>query len=70
MSNNPPDIELALTHGEAAFLLRNCSTNIHFALNAMQNTDLSDHAIRQLVELNERFVAVRNKLKAAGVQDE
>lgn len=67
MSNNPPDVILELTMDEAKFLLENCNSNIGFALNAIQNGDLSRPTVEALVVKMEQFKAVRTKLLTSGV---
>ena len=65
--NNPPDVVLELTTAQAQFLLRNCDSNIEFALKAMMQME-SQSAVAKLVELNEQFKDIRNLLKRAGVE--
>lgn len=73
MSNNPPDFTLDLTSEEAEFLMRNCRANIHYGLQALQALDLDPNATEQgfidIRDMLERFTALRDKLRAAGVPD-
>lgn len=61
-SNNPPDVVLNLTMAQAEFLRGNCESNMVFALNAMQNGDLSRSAVEKLVALNEQFKDIKRLL--------
>lgn len=69
-SNNPPDVELALTKAQAQFLLRNCDSNIIFGLNAIQGGNLSETSVRKLVEQMEQFKEIRALLLKQGVESE
>jgi hypothetical protein len=69
MSNNPPDVALELTTDEARFLLDNCNSNIVFALNAIQQGELSRPSLEKLIALSEKFKGIRAKLIKAGVSD-
>ena len=62
MSNNPPDVILELTQDEADFLLKNCESNMAFALSAMQALE-DMKSLEKLVDLNEKFKNIRDKLK-------
>lgn len=68
MSNNPPDVELQLTLEEAQFLLRNCESNIHFALMALEAIETRGN-LEKTVDLMESFKNIRDKLKSQGVKD-
>lgn len=67
MSNNPPYAELQLTQEEHEFLLRNCDSNITYALNTIQHGNLQRATVEKLVAQMEQFKAVKHKLQAARV---
>lgn len=64
-SNNPPDFVIELTKDQHAFLLDNCESNMKFALAAMSGGAMSRDGLVKLVELNEKFKAIRDLLKKA-----
>lgn len=67
-SNNPPDVELALTTKQAKFLLANADQNIIFALGAVQT--VSETGARKLVDIMEQFKEIRELLIKQGVTND
>lgn len=65
MSNNPPYKSVYLSKEEYDFLMENCDTNIVFALNAMQNLDMGRSSLVKMVELLEKFKAIKSRLEKA-----
>lgn len=64
MSNNPPVI-VELTSEQVKFLEDNCDNNMVFALNALQEGDLSEETCRKLVDLTEQFRGIKTALALA-----
>lgn len=70
-TNNPPDVILELTMDEAKFLLENCNTNMEFGLRSMMAMpDANRETLEKLVNLNEKFKTIRNKLLRSGVKND
>lgn len=68
MSNNPPFVVVELTKEEFEFLVGNCESNMEFAMKAMMSDPpLSRASLEKLVDLNEQFKGIRDKLKAASL---
>jgi hypothetical protein len=68
--NQAPDVVLELTRKQAEFLLRNCESNMGFALNilfAVQQGAMSRETAEKTVALNEAFREIRDKLRKQGV---
>ena len=68
-SNNPPDVFLELTMDQAKFLLENCDKNISLGLSLVMQTESREIA-EKIVEVNEKFKEIREKLRNQGVRDE
>lgn len=64
LTNNPPHAVLELTKEEHEFLLRNCESNIAFALSALQSLD-SREAQEKMIHLLNQFKELELKLKEA-----
>lgn len=68
MSNNPPDVSLELTAEQAKFLLRNCDSNIAFALGSLQT--VGRDTAEKMVVVMEQFKEIRAKLIAQGIKND
>lgn len=76
MSNNPPDIELPLTHKQAAFLLKNCIANHRFCLAmiislADENISIEHKQAKAIpiVAMQEKFIEIMKLLRKYGAQE-
>lgn len=75
-SNNPPDVELQLTHEQATFMLKNCLANNRLCLALIMGL-ASEPISREhkqakaapIVAMQERFTAIMKLLRAAGAQE-
>lgn len=65
--NNPPAAVVELSQEEYDFLVANCDSNIMLGLNVMQEMgyDMSEEALRELVDLTEKFKKLKDKLQEA-----
>ncbi len=62
MSNNPPEVVVHFTRAQAEFVLKNCETNMVFALEAIQKMEQRDTQ-EKLVALLEEFKAVKQAVE-------
>lgn len=75
-TNNPPDIELRLTHEQGTFLLENCDANIRLGFAIVMS--IADEPITQeekmakaekYEELRKQFSAIQKLLRDAGARE-
>jgi hypothetical protein len=75
-SNDPPDVELRLTHAQATFLLNNCDANIRLGFAIVMS--IADEKITQeekmakaekYEELRKQFLAIQKLLRDAGARE-
>lgn len=64
MSNNPPYRVVELDKETYEFIIANCDQNITFGLNALQNPAFSRPTLEKLVDVMEKFKAVKKALEA------
>ena len=63
-SNGPPVI-VELTQEEAKFLIDNCESNIIMGLQALQTTLTSKDLMKKVINLNDCFKTIRDKIMKA-----
>lgn len=75
-SNNPPDVELRLTHAQATFVLENCDANRRLCLGLIMLVGEEDGSPEEkreraepYVRLNEQFGEIRKLLRDAGARE-
>lgn len=76
-TNNPPDIELRLTHEQGAFLLENCDSNVRMgsalimsmaddpSLTQMQKIERAD----KIESMRKKFTEIMKLLRDAGARE-
>lgn len=64
---NSPDVLLELTTEEGKFILEHCESNMAMALTILGGPISREGAVK-IVNLNEQFKTIRNKLIKAGVK--
>lgn len=76
LSNNPPDVVLNLTHGQATFMLENCIANRHLALKMIMligeekvSVEEKQRRAEKFVRLNDEFGEIMKLLHKAGAKN-
>lgn len=76
MSNNPPDIELPLTHEQATFLLKNCISNNKLCLAMIMSLADDPISIEQkqakaapIAALQDKFREIMELLRKVGAKE-
>jgi hypothetical protein len=74
--NNPPDVELGLTHEQATFLMETCEANIRlgFAIvlsiaNEKLSTEEKAAKAEKFETLRKQYSEIRNLLRDAGATE-
>jgi hypothetical protein len=72
MSNNPPDIELPLTHEEASLLLRHCESNVGQGLAILQEMKdtMPEDGLRKIADMIDGYSTIMKKLRKAGAKSD
>lgn len=76
ISNNPPDVELRLTHEQATFMLENCRANRELCLKIIMSIADDEGSVEEkreradgVVDMNEKFGEIQRLLHAAGAKE-